>query len=88
MATATASLRPEVGKFLDKSIHEPLVGGKVMSGSEGKTFETHDPGSGEKLATVPNHSARDVDAAVKAAQRGKLRRLMQRSIAGQGIQNG
>src|SRR5690606_5665853 len=42
--------------------------GKATSGSEGKTFETHDPGSGEKLATVPNFNATDVDAAVKAAQ--------------------
>jgi aldehyde dehydrogenase (NAD+) len=38
------------------------------SASEGGTFETHDPGSGEKLATVPHFTNRDVDAAVTAAQ--------------------
>jgi aldehyde dehydrogenase (NAD+) len=68
MATATVELLPEVGKFLDKSLQQPTVGGKAVNSSDGATFETHDPGSGEKLATVPNFSAKDVDAAVAAAQ--------------------
>jgi len=61
-------LLPEVGKFLDKSMQQPWVGGKAMNASDSATFETHDPGSGEKLATVPHFNTRDVDAAVAAAQ--------------------
>jgi acyl-CoA reductase-like NAD-dependent aldehyde dehydrogenase len=68
MATATVELLPEVGKFLDKSLQQPTVGGKAANSASGATFETHDPGSGEKLATVPNFSEKDVDAAVSAAQ--------------------
>jgi aldehyde dehydrogenase (NAD+) len=68
MATATVELLPEVGKFLDKSMQEPWVGGKSAKSSDGATFETHDPGSGEKLATVPHFNSRDVDSAVAAAQ--------------------
>jgi aldehyde dehydrogenase (NAD+) len=68
MATATVDLIPEVGKFLDTAMQQPLVGGKPANASGGATFETHDPGSGETLATVPNFTDRDVDAAVTAAQ--------------------
>src|SRR3954465_4800887 len=69
MTTATQELLPEVDKFLDKDVQRPLVGGKEMASSDSGTFETHDPGSGEKLATVPHFTARDVDATVAAAQR-------------------
>lgn len=76
MATATATkaklsvkLLPEVEKFLDQALQMPLVGGKAVAALDGDTFETHDPGSGEILATVPHMKERDVDAAVKAAQR-------------------
>jgi aldehyde dehydrogenase (NAD+) len=69
MATATLELLPEVGKFLDKPLQRPWVGGKEATTADGATFETHDPGSGETLATVPQFNERDVDAAVSAAQR-------------------
>ena len=69
MATATLDLIPEVGKFFDSELQQPLVGGKAAAGSNKETFETHDPGSGEKLATVPHFTAKDVDAAVAAAQK-------------------
>lgn len=68
MATATVELLPEVGKFLDASLQQPLVGGKSAKSSDGGTFETHDPGTGDKLATVPSFTEKDVDAAVTAAQ--------------------
>jgi aldehyde dehydrogenase (NAD+) len=68
MTTATLDLLPEVDKFLTKPLQRPWVGGKEASASDSGTFETHDPGSGEKLATVPHCTARDVDAAVSAAQ--------------------
>jgi acyl-CoA reductase-like NAD-dependent aldehyde dehydrogenase len=69
MATVMSELLPEVEEFLSKSLLRPLVGGKEVEASEGSTFETHDPGSGEVLATVPNLTAKDVDAAVVAAQK-------------------
>jgi aldehyde dehydrogenase (NAD+) len=69
MATVMSELLPEVDKFLSKSLQRPLVGGKEIEASDGSTFETHDPGSGEVLATVPNLSPKDVDAAVAAAQK-------------------
>jgi aldehyde dehydrogenase (NAD+) len=69
MATATAELLPEVEKFLANDLQRPWVGGKESTASDGGTFETHDPGSGEKLAAVPHFTQRDVDAAVAAAQK-------------------
>jgi aldehyde dehydrogenase (NAD+) len=69
MATATLDLIPEVGKFLDSELQQPWVGGKAAAGSDRGTFETHDPGSGEKLATVPHFTDKDVDGAVAAAQK-------------------
>lgn len=68
MTTATRELLPQVNKFLDSELQRPWIGGKEATASDGGTFETHDPGSGQKLATVPHHTARDVDAAVTAAQ--------------------
>ncbi len=67
--TATLELLPEVEKFLAAPLQRPWVGGKEVTASDGDTFDTHDPGSGEKLATVSHFSARDVDAAVSAAQK-------------------
>src|SRR6188768_2058949 len=69
MATVMSNLLPEVDSFLEKSLQRPLVGGKEMESSDGGTFETHDPGSSDVLATVPNFTAKDVDAAVSAAQK-------------------
>ncbi len=69
MATVMSELLPEVEEFLSKSLQRPLVGGKEVEASDGSTFETHDPGSGDVLATVPNLTAKDVDAAVAAAQK-------------------
>jgi acyl-CoA reductase-like NAD-dependent aldehyde dehydrogenase len=69
MATATQELLPEVESFLSNDMQRPWVGGREANAAEGGTFETHDPGSGEKLAVVPNFGARDVDAAVAAAQK-------------------
>ena len=69
MTTATRERLPEVDKFLANQLQKPSVGGKEAAASEGGTFETHDPGSGQKLASVPNFSARDVDSAVAAAQK-------------------
>lgn len=68
MATVMSNLLPEVDAFLEKSLQRPLVGGKEIEAADGRTFETHDPGSGDVLATVPAMGAKEIDAAVKAAQ--------------------
>ena len=69
MTTATASsLLPEVESFLSSGPLKAFIGGKEFASSTGETFETHDPGTGEKLADVHHLSKQDVDAAVKAAQ--------------------
>ncbi|HEU0368068.1 MAG TPA: aldehyde dehydrogenase family protein, partial [Candidatus Acidoferrum sp.] len=45
-----------------------FINGKFQPPSEGKYFETSDPGTGEKIADVAQGSAADVDAAVKSAR--------------------
>ena len=67
VATAT-DLLPEVEAFLSSGPLKSVIGGKDVESSTGKTFATFDPGSGEKLAEVYNLTAKDVDAAVKAAK--------------------
>src|SRR2546428_7231958 len=47
------------GHFIDGEWHAPAAG---------TYFETTDPSTGEKLATVAQGSAADVDSAVKAAR--------------------
>ena len=51
---AGQALLPEVESFLSKEIHGAVIGGREVFASNGDTFDTHDPGSGEKLATVAN----------------------------------
>tara|TARA_Y100000588_G_scaffold372494_1_gene445125 strand:+ start:151 stop:1650 length:1500 start_codon:yes stop_codon:yes gene_type:complete len=70
MDTATQSnLLQEVREFLSKDIHGAVIGGEEVMASNGGTFDTHDPGSGEKLATVANLTGEDVNRAVAAAQK-------------------
>jgi acyl-CoA reductase-like NAD-dependent aldehyde dehydrogenase len=45
-----------------------LIGGSWQGSSDGKTFESLDPATGETHATVPEGTAKDVDAAVDAAR--------------------
>ncbi len=60
MATVMSNLLPEVDAFLEKSLQRPLVGGKEIEAADGRTFETHDPGSGDVLATVPAMGAKEI----------------------------
>jgi acyl-CoA reductase-like NAD-dependent aldehyde dehydrogenase len=45
-----------------------LIGGSWQASSDGGTFETKDPATGEVLANVPEATDKDVDAAVDAAR--------------------
>ena len=55
--------------FLSKQPLRMYIGGEWTAAASGKTFDTLDPGSGERLAAVPAADATDVDRAVQAAQR-------------------
>ena len=43
------------------------IGGQWVPASDGGTFETHNPATGERLARCAEATREDVDAAVKAA---------------------
>lgn len=68
MATVIQNeLLPEVEAFLAKQVLGGIVGGKEVEAKNGATFETFNPGSGERLATVAAFTAEDVDQAVEVA---------------------
>ncbi len=69
MSTENKSLLPEVREFLGKSIHGAFIAGEEVQASNGETFETRDPGTGETLATVASLQPEDIDRAVAAAGR-------------------
>ena len=59
MQTAAGkTMLPEVQAFLSKEVHGAVIGGQEVTASNGDTFDTRDPGSGEKLATVSNMRCR------------------------------
>ena len=67
MSTEKTSLLPEVSAFLGKSSHGAFIAGEEVQASNGETFETRDPGTGETLATVASLQPEDIDRAVAAA---------------------
>jgi aldehyde dehydrogenase (NAD+) len=64
MAT-TAIPRPAL---LDRLEQDMLIDGKRVPAASGQRFETHNPATGELLATVAQANQEDVDRAVKAAR--------------------
>ncbi len=67
MSSTDTPLLPEVKDFLSKEVHGGFIHGKEVQASNGDTFETRDPGTGEILATVASLQAEDVDRAVDVA---------------------
>ena len=59
----------ETTRRLPTATRELLIGGEWVAAASGQTFETHDPGTGELLATVAEGDAHDIDLAVQAARR-------------------
>ena len=47
--------------------HSMLINGEWVAASDGATFPTSNPATGEVWATIPEATAQDVDAAVRAA---------------------
>ena len=62
-------VHPSVREFLSRKTHKLLIGGEWREALSGKTFETHNPATGEVLARVSEANKSDVDLAVKAAQK-------------------
>ena len=59
----------EAQAWLDRHGHkfDHFIGGQWQAPAAGEYFDTFDPSSGEKLASVAQGSAADIDAAVRAA---------------------
>jgi len=55
--------------FADGSYKQMLIDGKWVDAASGKRFETHNPATGELLATVAEGDAEDINRAVAAARR-------------------
>src|SRR6476661_8145296 len=60
----------EALQWLDKHTRQfgHFIGGEWATPVSGQYFDTNDPSSGEKLASIGQGSAADVDAAVKSAR--------------------
>jgi aldehyde dehydrogenase (NAD+) len=55
--------------FADGSYKKMLIDGQWLDAASGKCFETHNPATGELLATVAEGDAEDINRAVAAARR-------------------
>src|SRR3569832_1759302 len=55
--------------YADGSYKQMLIDGKWVDAASGKRFETHNPATGELLATVAEGDKEDIDRAVAAARR-------------------
>jgi acyl-CoA reductase-like NAD-dependent aldehyde dehydrogenase len=65
---AATEIADPVREFLAAEEHLLLIGGERVPAADGRTFDTPDPSTGERLATVSHAGAADVDKAVQAAR--------------------
>src|SRR5205823_3140386 len=65
---AATEIADPVREFLATDVHELLIDGERRPAADGRTFDTPDPSTGERLATVSHAGAQDVDRAVQAAR--------------------
>src|SRR4051812_3571293 len=65
---AATEIADPVREFLAADEHHLLIGGERVPAADGRTFDTPDPSTGERLATVSHGGAEDVDRAVQAAR--------------------
>ncbi|WP_430333779.1 aldehyde dehydrogenase family protein [Rhodococcus sp. ACT016] len=65
---AEQSVSPRVREFL-AGTKQLYIGGEFVDAASGRTFVTHDPATGERLADVAHGEAADIDRAVRAARR-------------------
>ena len=57
----------EFDRSMIQESYQMFIGGRWVDASDGKTFDTYQTTTGQKLATIPEATKADVDAAVKAA---------------------
>lgn len=69
MSDAAHLLSPAAREFLAKRDHSMLIDGRWVKSSSGESIEVVNPANEEIIARVPAGSAKDVDAAVRAASR-------------------
>ncbi len=67
----------EVEQFT-KSTHQLFIGGRWVDAASGETFDTPNPATGDKLASVAAGGAKDIDRAVERPGR---RSRMARGVA-------
>ena len=65
---ATTEIVDAVREFIAADSHPLLIDGERVDAADGRTFDTPDPSTGERLATVSHAGAQDVDRAVAAAR--------------------
>src|SRR4051794_26124236 len=65
---AATEIADPVREFLAADEHHLLIGGERVAAADGRTFDTPDPSTGERLATVSQAGEADVDRAVRAAR--------------------
>lgn len=58
----------QIHPFLDGKTKRMFIGGKWLEAASGKTFDTHNPATGELLAQVAEGDSEDIDRAVAAAR--------------------
>jgi len=68
-AAGIADIAVRLKADLLRSPHRLLIGGEWVEARSGKTFETLNPATGERLADVALGGAGDIDLAVQAARR-------------------
>src|SRR5215470_10347553 len=68
MATASA-IPMHRHPYANGSYKQMLIDGKWVDAASGKRFESHNPATGELLATVAEGDKEDIDRAVAAARR-------------------
>ena len=62
------TLLPDVSAFLDSSPIRQFIDGEWVAAASSDTLDARDPGDGKVIAKFAAGDARDVDAAVSAAQ--------------------
>src|SRR5712672_1950785 len=55
--------------YADGSTKKMLIDGQWVAAASGKTFESHNPATGELLATIAEGDAEDINRAVAAGRR-------------------
>src|ERR1700743_1576874 len=64
---SSVMLEQEVERFTTVS-HQLFIGGRWVGAASGETFDTPNPATGDRLATVAAGGAEDIDRAVRAAR--------------------